>query len=425
MIRKILKKRMVVIMSLILTAMLVWIGADKRYFVEAATYKTLYEEKKDIIQDYNGGADVQFGNGKKLFVSNDSVESPTEIVYCYEECNSYTPTPTGLGVFVKNVPSNSALVVKYDETVIHTESFTTDVGYGMWFRSWNLNLTSTTTYDMDKVTAWIQRIDADGTVYAKPAKYIEGEIPASDNPPYLEEDNDGDEEEVLVPTETPTETPTEIPTNPPATPVTPVQPELPAPSTETPKPPEEIPVPPQVIPSPPYETVCYEIYAAECCGDFFLAETVWDKEENKENFFLMARGAVSAKEDYAGRFKVKWKKYEIKEGKRICIGRSIPYHIVEKDNPKWTNAKGISLKKTELTVKSGKSVRIKAKIVKEFKKKKLLSEKHRAAIRYFSDDGNIAEVDETGRVTGKSSGTCYIRVVALNGLERKVKVTVK
>lgn len=90
-----------------------------------------------------------------------------------------------------------------------------------------------------------------------------------------------------------------------------------------------------------------------------------------------------------------------------------------------TNAKGISLKKTELTVKSGKSVRIKAKIVKESKKKKLLSEKHRAAIRYFSDDGNIAEVDETGRITGKSSGTCYISVVALNGLERKVKVTVE
>lgn len=168
----------------------------------------------------------------------------------------------------------------------------------------------------------------------------------------------------------------------------------------------------------------YEVYAAECGSDFTLVKTVKERK-NKTEFFEIGHQAVSVKKDYAKRFKVKVKAYKIKNGKKTYIGSTVPYHMAESDNPRYTNAKGIKIEQKKLVLNKGDKVFIEASVIKEFNNKELLSKRHRAALRYFSTNEDIAVVGPAGKVTGKNKGTCYIRVVALNGLERKVKIIVK
>ena len=77
----------------------------------------------------------------------------------------------------------------------------------------------------------------------------------------------------------------------------------------------------------------------------------------------------------------------------------------------------------------GKTVNIKAEAkkssLKKYSKKKLLPSKHVAKFRYVSSDSMIANVDKKGVVTGKTKGTCFIYVIASNGIEKKIKITVK
>ena len=75
-----------------------------------------------------------------------------------------------------------------------------------------------------------------------------------------------------------------------------------------------------------------------------------------------------------------------------------------------------------MAVKKGATVQIKAEAVlpKGKKKKLVVSE-----LRYISSNSDIASVTKTGKVKGKKKGSCYIYVIAQNGMWKKVKVTVK
>ena len=106
------------------------------------------------------------------------------------------------------------------------------------------------------------------------------------------------------------------------------------------------------------------------------------------------------------------------------LATSLTMHIVTKGG-KYCNYKSVNTKakKNKVTLaKSGKSFKLRAKAVKETKK--LKTRDHRK-IRYESTDKNIATVDSNGKITAKKKGTCYVYAYAQNGINKKIKVTVK
>lgn len=90
---------------------------------------------------------------------------------------------------------------------------------------------------------------------------------------------------------------------------------------------------------------------------------------------------------------------------------------------KYTNPKSIALSNSKLTLRKGKTHWIKAKVNKLQKGKKLIN--HGAKLRYFSTDETVAKVSTTGQITAVSKGKCKIYVFAVNGVRKKIAVTVK
>lgn len=119
------------------------------------------------------------------------------------------------------------------------------------------------------------------------------------------------------------------------------------------------------------------------------------------------------------------KAYRYINGKKVYVGSSRTYHVAGQKNKTYTNAKRIKLQKSKITLKKGRSIRIKAKILKQSSRKKLLPKSHGPALRYYSDNKKIAAVSAKGSVKANNKGTCYIYVTALNGVGKRVKITVK
>ena len=111
-----------------------------------------------------------------------------------------------------------------------------------------------------------------------------------------------------------------------------------------------------------------------------------------------------------------------KNGK--LLGSCNTLHIATKGG-KVCNFKKVTTaaKKNSVTLaKKGKTFKLKAKSVKE--NSKLTVKTHRT-IRYESTNKKIATVDKTGKITAKKKGTCYVYAYAQNGINAKIKVTVK
>ena len=131
--------------------------------------------------------------------------------------------------------------------------------------------------------------------------------------------------------------------------------------------------------------------------------------------------------------KGKYYKFTIKAQKKIngkwtTISTSYSGHFVANNlskNGKYTNVKSISVPKTTVSIKKGKTYTIKptATVVKSGKK--MLTSGHAATYRYMSTDSSIATVNSSGKITGKKAGTCTVYVVGINGVWKAIKVTVK
>ena len=98
-------------------------------------------------------------------------------------------------------------------------------------------------------------------------------------------------------------------------------------------------------------------------------------------------------------------------------------HVVTSGG-KYGNYKSVTTKakKGKITLKVKKSFRLRAKAVPASKKK--LIKKHRKIV-YESTNPSVASVSKTGKITGKKAGTCYVYAYAQNGVNKKIKVTVK
>ena len=107
-----------------------------------------------------------------------------------------------------------------------------------------------------------------------------------------------------------------------------------------------------------------------------------------------------------------------KDNKVISTSKMV--HAATKGG-KAGNVKSITTKakNKKVSIKSGKTFKLKAKQKNEKKYKK-----HRA-LKYESTDNGIATVSDTGVITGVNKGKCEVYVYAQSGLCKTIKVTVK
>ena len=167
----------------------------------------------------------------------------------------------------------------------------------------------------------------------------------------------------------------------------------------------------------------YDIFVAQC-GKSFTKKSLVKTVKGQTSSVKLAKIAGKKLSDEKN-YKIKISAYKKINGKKVYIGNSKIYHVAGKKNKTYTNAKKIKVSKKKYTLKRGRTVKINAKIVKESSRKKLLPKAHGAALRYESTNEKIATVTAKGKIKAKRTGTCYIYITALNGVQVKVTVTVK
>lgn len=141
-----------------------------------------------------------------------------------------------------------------------------------------------------------------------------------------------------------------------------------------------------------------------------------------------------------GSSKVEWKKsglkakkaykacvkaWVMKNGKKTYVRISPVVHAYTSGGSgKYTNPKSVKVTKTKISLKKGKTYKIKASVTKLQKTRKLIPSSHAAAIRYKSSNTSVAKVSKSGKITAVSKGSCYVYVFAVNGVKKKIRVTV-
>ena len=173
----------------------------------------------------------------------------------------------------------------------------------------------------------------------------------------------------------------------------------------------------------------YKVYAAYCGSKYKMIKTVDAAAKCKVTIKKLNGKKLSTTKNikvYVAAYRtVETKNGEAVTKKDVRIAKTIAGHVVGKKNTKYSNAKKIKLSKTSYTLKKGKKVKIKAKTVLQYPKRKQLGDAHAKEFRYATSDKSIATVSKSGKITAKKKGSCVIYVYARNGLAKKVKVTVK
>lgn len=166
----------------------------------------------------------------------------------------------------------------------------------------------------------------------------------------------------------------------------------------------------------------YDLYAAACSTDYDqIALSAKGQNKTAAKITKIAGKRISKKATY----KVIVRAYRLVNGKKQYIGTSADMHIAGSKSKQYTNAKSIKLLKKKITLKQKKKVKIAARIVKQHRRKKLLSKTHGPRLRYTSSDNSLATVSKGGVLHAKKKGSCIICVRALNGISKQIKVTVK
>lgn len=113
------------------------------------------------------------------------------------------------------------------------------------------------------------------------------------------------------------------------------------------------------------------------------------------------------------------KAYKLVNGKKVWLAKSKTIHVTTVGG-KYGNAKAVKVSNTQVTLKKGKSLVIKAQQIAENK-----PIKQHVNIKFESTNTKIATVTKNGRIKAKKKGTCYIYVYAQNGVYKRISVTVK
>ena len=120
------------------------------------------------------------------------------------------------------------------------------------------------------------------------------------------------------------------------------------------------------------------------------------------------------------------KAYVMKNGKKSYVRTGPVVHaFTTGGDKKFTNPKGVSVKKSAVTLKKGKTYRIKGKVTRLKKTKKLISTDHAPVLRYLSTDKRVATVSRSGKVRAKGRGSCTVYAYAANGARKAIRITVR
>ena len=118
--------------------------------------------------------------------------------------------------------------------------------------------------------------------------------------------------------------------------------------------------------------------------------------------------------------------YKNVNGQKVVIAKSLPVHSITGNyNKSYTNPKSVATGKTKVTVKIGKTYKIKGNKITKYKKSRKVLKHENNAYRFESSNTKVATVSAKGVIKGKSKGTCKVHVIANNGVEKIIKVTVK
>ena len=172
----------------------------------------------------------------------------------------------------------------------------------------------------------------------------------------------------------------------------------------------------------------------------------WKKNNEADGYIIYKNGRKlktikSSKTKYTDK-KVKTNKaytYEIQsyknvEGRKTLSIKSLKIKVVKTNaNSRKQNVTGFENIKKEYKLGIGESSRLKptVKITKKSKKvkstKKVKQKAYSKKIRWSSSNPSLVKVDKNGRITAasdKTTGTAYIYVMAHNGVQKKIKVSV-
>ena len=120
------------------------------------------------------------------------------------------------------------------------------------------------------------------------------------------------------------------------------------------------------------------------------------------------------------------KAFVMKDGKKSYVLTSPTVHAYTSGSTKgYTNPKSVTVKKTSVPLKTGKTYTIKASVKKLKKGKALMPSGHAPKLRYLSSNNKVASVNKSGKITAKGKGTCKVYVFTVNGASKAIKVTVK
>ena len=118
-------------------------------------------------------------------------------------------------------------------------------------------------------------------------------------------------------------------------------------------------------------------------------------------------------------FKYIVRAYKIIDRKKVTIAASKTIHVTTKGG-KNGNAKSVKVNKNKITLKAGKTWRIKAKEIKESKPLR-----HHREVSYESSHPKALSVSKKGVIKVKKKGKYTVFAYAQSGVYRKVQITVK
>ena len=166
----------------------------------------------------------------------------------------------------------------------------------------------------------------------------------------------------------------------------------------------------------------YDIFFSKCSGKNEKKIPKKIKTIKGNSTFQWTKKSLKKKTSY----KTVVKAWTMKDGKKTYVRTSPMVHAYTSGgSDKYTNAKSVSVKKTSVSLKAGKTSQIKATVNKVSKSKKLIASTHAPKLRYISSNKKIATVSSSGKITAKAKGSCKIYVISVNGARKTVNVTVK
>lgn len=158
----------------------------------------------------------------------------------------------------------------------------------------------------------------------------------------------------------------------------------------------------------------YEIYGRKCDkGAYKLLKTV-----TKNTTTSWSNTKLKKATGYSYYVKA----YTVKNGVKTYIKTSNTIHVTTAGGTS-TNVKAVKVSKKTISLKKGKSTKL--KVTQTLASKKLSVMKHAAKLTYSTTNKKVATVSKTGVVKAKGKGSCYIYVRAASGAYAKVKIKVK